>query len=83
MGGRSTVAVAVNIGLTLLNLQVGKRIQEEMFKGSRAGYEKKIVATLSQQLSWSHFVDLITQISQKEERHPVLRRFISAAKTAF
>jgi len=95
MEARSAVAVAVNTGLTLLNWQIGKRISEEMLKGSRAEYGKQIVvtvsrqlvseygtgftekslrrmiqfaeafpdleivATLSQQLSWSHFVDLI------------------------
>ena len=92
---RSTVAVAVNVGMTLLHWRIGERISEEILKGDRAEYgkqilatlsqelsveygrgfnysaltrmvsfveafpQKEIVATLSQQLSWSHFVALI------------------------
>lgn len=92
---RGAVAVAVNVGLTMLYWQIGKRINMEILKNTRAEYGKeilptlsakltedygkgytrsnlvrmvqfaeyfsdqKIVATLSQQLSWSHFVEII------------------------
>ncbi|UCD58086.1 MAG: DUF1016 family protein [Candidatus Hydrogenedentota bacterium] len=97
---RSTVAVTVNAGLTLLHWRIGKRIAQEILKGKRAEYgqeivptlsaqlvpefgtgfgvrnlfrmikfaevfpDKKIVSTLSAQLSWSHFVEIV---SLKEE----------------
>jgi len=48
---RSAVAVTVNAGLTMLYWKVGKRINEEILKGKRAGYGERIVATLSQELS--------------------------------
>ena len=48
---RAGVAVAVNTGLTLLYWKIGKRIQEEILKNDRAEYGKKIVATLSRQLT--------------------------------
>ena len=47
---RSGVAVTVNAGLTMLYWQIGKRINEEILKGKRAGYGEEIVAALSQQL---------------------------------
>jgi predicted nuclease of restriction endonuclease-like (RecB) superfamily len=48
---RSAVAATVNMGLTLLYWQVGKRINTEILKGGRAGYGKQILATVSQQLT--------------------------------
>jgi hypothetical protein len=48
---RSAVAVAVNAGLTMLYWHVGKRINDEILGGERAGYGKEIVATLSRQLA--------------------------------
>jgi len=47
---RSIVAAAVNVGLTMLNWRIGKRINEEILKGERAGYGEEIVSTLSRQL---------------------------------
>lgn len=47
---RSSVATAVNAGLTMLYWHVGKRIGEEILRGSRAGYGDEIVSTLSRQL---------------------------------
>ena len=47
---RSTVAVAVNVGLTMLYWQIGKRISAEILKGKRAKYGEEILATLSQEL---------------------------------
>jgi predicted nuclease of restriction endonuclease-like (RecB) superfamily len=92
---RSNVSRVVNTALTMTYWQVGKRINEEIFKNERAEYgkqicatlshkltqefgnvfqeknlrrmmqfansfpEKQIVATLSRQMSWSHFKELI------------------------
>ncbi len=49
---RSTVAVTVNSALTMLYWQVGKRVNAEILKGDQRGdYGKRIIATLSQDLS--------------------------------
>ena len=48
---RSQVTVAVNVTLTMLYWQIGKRINEEVLKGERAEYGKQIVSTLSGQLA--------------------------------
>lgn len=47
---RSAVATTVNAGLTMLYWNIGKRINEEILKGKRAGYGEEIVSTLSRQL---------------------------------
>ena len=56
---RARVAVGVNVTLLLRNWSIGSRIRKDILGEERAPYGKKIVATLSQQLSWSHFVELI------------------------
>ena len=56
---RHTVAVTVNSGLTILYWQIGSRIRQDILKEKRAEYGKEIVATLSRQLSWSHFVGIL------------------------
>ena len=48
---RQNVAVTVNAGLTILYWQVGNRIRQDILKEKRADYGKKIVATLSQELT--------------------------------
>lgn len=47
---RAAVAATVNAGLTMLNWNIGRRINEEILKGGRAGYGEEIVSTLSRQL---------------------------------
>lgn len=47
---RHGVAVTVNAALTMLYWRIGKRINEEILKGERAGYGEKILATVSQEL---------------------------------
>jgi len=49
---RHNVAVTVNAGLTILYLQIGSRIRQDILKKKRAEYGKEIVGTLSRQLSW-------------------------------
>ena len=48
---RHNVAVTVNAGLAILYWQVGNRIRQDILKEKRADYGKKIVATLSQELT--------------------------------
>lgn len=48
---RSSVATAVNIGLTMLYWHIGKRIREEILQEERGEYGQEIVATLSRQLT--------------------------------
>ncbi|MEW6618281.1 MAG: PDDEXK nuclease domain-containing protein [bacterium] len=48
---RSSVALTVNVNLTMLYWRIGKRINEEILKGDRAEYGKKIVLLLSQRLA--------------------------------
>lgn len=48
---RSSVATAVNIGLTMLYWRIGKRIHEEILLQERAEYGKEILATLGRQLT--------------------------------
>lgn len=56
---RRDAAAAVNAGLTMLSWRVGRRIGQDVLGGQRAGYGEQIVSTLSRQLAWSHFLDLI------------------------
>ena len=48
---RHNVAVTVNAGLTILYWQIGSCIRQDILNEKRAEYGKKIVATLSQQLT--------------------------------
>ena len=48
---RSSVAVAVNAGLTLLYWQVGQRIYKELLQRDRAEYAKRILPTLAAKLT--------------------------------
>lgn len=47
---RSSVAAAVNAGLTMLYWRIGRRIGQEFLKEGRAEYGEEIVLTLSRQL---------------------------------
>lgn len=48
---KQRAAVSVNIELTLLYWQVGKRISDEVLKNKRAEYGKKIILNLAQDLT--------------------------------
>jgi len=54
-----SIAATVNSSLTHLYWRIGTRISKEILHKKRAQYGENIVVTLSQQLSWSHFVVLI------------------------
>ena len=48
---RGRVAQAINSGLVMLYWRVGRRINQDVLKGRRAGYGKQIFSTLSGKLS--------------------------------
>ena len=48
---RNKVALIVNTEITLLYWHIGKRINEEVLENQRAEYGKKIVSTVSRQLT--------------------------------
>jgi predicted nuclease of restriction endonuclease-like (RecB) superfamily len=69
---RQSVAATVNVALTLLYWRVGKRINEELLKGERAGYGEQIVSTVSRQLE----AEYGRGFSEKSLRH--MLRFAEA-----
>jgi len=44
----------VNSSMTMMYWHIGKLINDEILQNKRAEYDKEIVTTLSQQLSWLH-----------------------------
>ena len=69
---REGVARTVNAGMTLLYWRIGKRINEEILKGERAGYGEQILSTLSRQLE----AEYGRGFSEKSLRH--MLRFAEA-----
>ena len=55
---RKRVAVSLNTETTLLFWSIGNYINTELKATGRVKYGSKILATLSQQLSWSHLIEL-------------------------
>ena len=53
------VTVTVNAILTILYWQIGNRIRQDILKEKPARYGEEILPTLSRQLSWRHFVEII------------------------
>lgn len=53
---RGHVAATANYELTMMYWHIGERINHDVLDNERAAYGQKIVATLSRQLWWSHFV---------------------------
>ena len=53
---RQRIATVANSTYTLLCWQVGRRLLRENLQQGRAAYGKQILATVSQELSWSHFI---------------------------
>jgi hypothetical protein len=52
------VAIFLNAETTLLYWSVGDYINSELKSSGRTSYGSEILATLSQQLSWSHLIEL-------------------------
>ncbi|GAB3525975.1 PDDEXK nuclease domain-containing protein [Pontibacter brevis] len=71
---REKVATTVNAEITLLYWLVGKRVNDEILRNSRAEYGKQIVTTLAQQLT----LEYGTGWSQKQLLHCI--RFASIFK---
>jgi hypothetical protein len=59
LSARQTVARRVNAALVMLHWQIGHRVRRDILKEKRAEYGEEIVATLSRQLGWSHFVEVL------------------------
>ena len=57
---RIRVAVYVNAHASMMFWNVGKYIVDDMEYQAYSAYGQKILATLSQTLTWSHFIELIT-----------------------
>ncbi len=64
---RSSVAVTVNAGMTILYWQIGKRIRNEILGGKRAEYGLEIVVSLARQLT----IDYGNSFSEKNLRRMV------------
>ena len=69
---RSSVAVTVNAGLTMLYWKIGKRIYQEILQKDRAEYGAQIVSSLGRQLS----IEYGRGFSEKSLRHMI--RFAEA-----
>ena len=48
-----------NREVTLMYWEIGRYINSVVLEGERAEYGKKILTTLSTQLSWSHFIEML------------------------
>ena len=57
---RLKTAVFLNAETTLLYWAIGHFINHSLKENNRTEYGSKILATLSQQLSWSHLIELAT-----------------------
>jgi hypothetical protein len=56
---KNNASISVNRELLFLYWHIGKIIINKVLKGKRATYGNQIVATLSQHLSWSHFIEIL------------------------
>lgn len=74
---RAAVAARTNAALTLMNWHIGHMIDVEVLGEDRAGYDKEIVATLSQQLNWSHLNEVVP-VRALEARTFYINQAISA-----
>lgn len=54
------IAVSINSEICLLYWQIGNYISTHLYYENYSQYGAKILATLSQTLSWSHFIELAT-----------------------
>jgi hypothetical protein len=53
------IARTVNTRLVIHCWEVGHRIRTDILREKRAGYGAEVIATLSRQLGWSHFKELL------------------------
>jgi len=64
--------------MTMMYLEIGNKINQDILKNQRAEYGKEIVATLSRQLSWSHFLAFPREILEAK-----LHQAIESAKEKY
>lgn len=64
---KGETAEYVNAKISLLYWNIGDVINSEILQNKRADYGSEIIATLSQQLSYSHFVALAVMDDQIKE----------------
>jgi len=76
---RMGVAIKVNQALTQLNWNIGDAIFHHILGESRAKYGKEILATVSRELSWSHFVELMA-LENEEQRMFYTQKAIEIAR---
>lgn len=53
---RTNVAATANYEVTMMNWNIGNRINRDVLNYERAEYGKQIVAQVARKLSWSHFL---------------------------
>ena len=56
---RSHVAATANYEVTMMNWNIGNRINRDVLNYERAEYGKQIVAQVATKLSWSHFIEVL------------------------
>lgn len=56
---RCRVAATANYELTMMYWHIGERINRDILDNERAAYGQRIVATVSRQLWWSHFLEVL------------------------
>lgn len=66
---REEVAHTVDRGLVHLNWSIGRRIRVDILREKRAAYGEEIVSTLSRQLGWSHFKEIIYMNDQLKREY--------------
>ncbi|MDR1013420.1 MAG: PDDEXK nuclease domain-containing protein, partial [Coriobacteriales bacterium] len=62
---KSRAGAYANREVTLMYWEIGKYVDSVLLGGERAEYGKKILATLSRQLSWSHFKEILPLKSEE------------------
>ena len=69
------VAIFLNAKTTLLYWSIGDYINSELKSSGRTSYGSEILATLSQQLSWSHLIELPTINGNTKQEYIMRYRF--------
>src|ERR1700722_17288817 len=57
------VAKTINSTISLLYWKIGKRINHDILQSKRAEYGKKIVVSLTRQLTWTHIIALLLNMA--------------------
>jgi len=76
------VAVTLNAETTLLYWSIGNFINSELKNSGKLKYGAEILATLSQQLSWSQLIDLPAIDDTTKQEHIIRHRFADKLQRA-